>query len=653
MFPILTPQLPASASASAPSGEGLVGGATLPGADTGDGAGPEVGPAERGPESKSFSAVLLALASIGTPLHAAPAPPSVLPSESARAAFFETAHAIDHEALASAVERDAAWEGGALLATLEGAHGIAREEMKDGSEGDRWMAFKVIEGEVVYGGAVDIGALEGIGAIRPMESDALAELLSASIDAELAPADAKVEALAETFPEMVEVAPIQVAPQVGPPTDVQEVVEGPGLDPRMLNRLSREFVARLERVSDRMFTEFGMEMQVVEGYRSQSRQDALFAQGRTAPGNVVTWTTNSLHTSGAAADVFVDGSPVTAEQAAILARVAAEEGLRTLYPYDSGHIQLDGIGRSGTPGPEGPLEREPAAGRAGAGSSLPPGVARPAPVARVARPARPGGPGGMVLNSLPGNPAPGAGPATDTEALTAAKQALESAPGAAAAKGERTAMVPAEASTGAAAEARPVSSDAGAAGGVEGKPVSQPAQTSAPLVDASIPDAIASKGGARASPTTSPLPVDLSAFDVMSGSEYRRLHLPIEGVAGSASLDIGVRPGSVDALLNVSDPQLADELRRSLHELRQVLVDRGIEARGLGVRLVADAAGETVQTTLEGAARSSSNDGASGQSTTHGERERGARYRDTAEEQDLPRRQEREPSNKENDRWTP
>lgn len=628
MFPILTPT--PTAAPAAPLGSEAVGAAPpVDGAEAlaGDGSG-----SERGSESTSFSAVLLALASIGSPLHAAPVPAPSAPAASAPVAFFETALALDTEALTLATEREGVSAEMPWMSSLEGAHGIARPEGgKESAEGE-WLAFKVIEGEVVFGDAVDAEALDRLGVVRPMEENALADLLDATasdpapfetmkpMDLEMAlPAPAKVEPL--------QVAPIQVAPAPG----AQEVQESPSLDPSMLNRLSREFVVRLQRVADRMLTEYGMEIDVVEGYRSQSRQEALFAQGRTAPGNVVTWTTNSLHTVGAAADVFVDGAPVTPEQAAVLARVASQEGLKTLYPYDSGHIQLDRPGRAGMTGPEGPLDRLPAAAAPGAEGTQQPGVARVAPVARVARPARPGG---MASNpaAVPQQPG-GEAHAPDANSIAALKSLGGALPDP---SGEAVGDRPAGRAP-----------ESAAPPGGEAKPMTAAGQPSAPLVSTTLPDATAVYGDLRTSPVTPASPLDLSAFDLVGrGSEYRRLHLPIEGVSG-ASLDIGVRPGSVDAFLNVSDPQLADQLRRSLHELRQVLTDRGIEARGLGVRLVAEGAGEMVQAAVEGIARGGSSEGSSGQSTTHGDRERGARYRDTTEEQDLPR-QRREPSEKEN-----
>lgn len=49
---------------------------------------------------------------------------------------------------------------------------------------------------------------------------------------------------------------------------------------------------------------------VVQGNRTQAEQDALYAQGRTKPGPVVTWTRNSNHIGGRAVDLapWVNGA---------------------------------------------------------------------------------------------------------------------------------------------------------------------------------------------------------------------------------------------------------------------------------------------------------------------------------------------------------
>ena len=113
--------------------------------------------------------------------------------------------------------------------------------------------------------------------------------------------------------------------------------------------LAPDFRERLMRVIDRMESEFGYKVEVTETYRSQARQDALFAQGRTEPGQVVTWTRASNHTAGRAADVVIDGSYDNPEAYQRLMRIAREEGLRTLGPRDPGHLELIASPRSASP----------------------------------------------------------------------------------------------------------------------------------------------------------------------------------------------------------------------------------------------------------------------------------------------------------------
>lgn len=47
----------------------------------------------------------------------------------------------------------------------------------------------------------------------------------------------------------------------------------------------------------------GLPVLITETYRSQARQDYLYAQGRTRTGKVVTWTRNSRHTGRMAWDI--------------------------------------------------------------------------------------------------------------------------------------------------------------------------------------------------------------------------------------------------------------------------------------------------------------------------------------------------------------
>ncbi len=61
---------------------------------------------------------------------------------------------------------------------------------------------------------------------------------------------------------------------------------------------------------------------ITETYRSQERQNYLFAQGRTRPGQIVTWTLNSNHKSRLAWDIAV-GPPQSLYDVTTLNRVGA------------------------------------------------------------------------------------------------------------------------------------------------------------------------------------------------------------------------------------------------------------------------------------------------------------------------------------------
>src|SRR5690606_33546254 len=106
------------------------------------------------------------------------------------------------------------------------------------------------------------------------------------------------------------------------------------------DRLEPEFRRRLGRVVERMRNEYGHEVRLVEGFRNAARQEYLYAKGRTRPGPIVTWTLDSAHRHGRAADLLVDGRYDNPDGYARLAQVAREEGLRTLGPVDAGHVEL-------------------------------------------------------------------------------------------------------------------------------------------------------------------------------------------------------------------------------------------------------------------------------------------------------------------------
>ncbi len=157
--------------------------------------------------------------------------------------------------------------------------------------------------------------------------------------------------------------------------------------------LAPELKQRLTRVIERMKQEYGHDVGIVETVRSQERQDQLYEQGRTRPGNVVTWTRDSAHTHGDAVDVIIDGSWNNAEGFARLQRIAREEGLRTLGVRDPGHLELPvDSQRSLTGGANASLARQATTNSTTTTATMATqaGVARVAGVASVAGVARVG-----------------------------------------------------------------------------------------------------------------------------------------------------------------------------------------------------------------------------------------------------------------------
>jgi peptidoglycan L-alanyl-D-glutamate endopeptidase CwlK len=95
---------------------------------------------------------------------------------------------------------------------------------------------------------------------------------------------------------------------------------------------------------------------IVQGKRSQSEQDQLYEQGRSRPGQLVTWTRNSKHVAGQAIDfqpLDIEGRPTRDRRAYESVAndfklVAAELGVRIDWGYDLwkkdlGHIELSTV----------------------------------------------------------------------------------------------------------------------------------------------------------------------------------------------------------------------------------------------------------------------------------------------------------------------
>lgn len=95
----------------------------------------------------------------------------------------------------------------------------------------------------------------------------------------------------------------------------------------------------------------GIQVDVGETAREQARQNALFRQGRGAPGPVVTWTLTSSHTGGHAVDVIVNGDSTGRDPGyAKLHALAKTFGFVTLNPAtDPGHLAVTDSSRKAVP----------------------------------------------------------------------------------------------------------------------------------------------------------------------------------------------------------------------------------------------------------------------------------------------------------------
>jgi hypothetical protein len=454
---------------------------------------------------------------------------------------------------------------------------------------------------------------------------------------------------------------------------------------RSLELVVPELRERLDRVIERMESEFGYKVEVTETYRSQSRQNALYAQGRTEPGQVVTWTRASHHTAGRAADLVVDGSydnPVAYDR---LMRIAREEGLRTLGPRDPGHVELPASGTLA-------LARGSAEG-----ASVAPG----GPDAIVARPARSVAsqssivPGASKLEFLESRRAPNANAvaqvATVAAVATVAQVAqvagvtmvgAQSAPtvhaGPARARGTESAAARGGSSRGttagpvavggagapAASVARSVATNAGGAAGSDegsqGEPNGgsrdraslgvSPSESAADVLRQSRDELLRAVAGAdptaistaASGGTDAPSSIGhadmseriarlLKVQDAAGDRPLSQVMLRLERPDGGEDrLRVDLRGSTVSATLDVGDQAAADSLGANVKELQRALERHGFEAESLTVRTsaralesstLARAAGAAAEPELQRAAPSSPNT-----STNTSSRDRGTRH---------------------------
>ena len=416
---------------------------------------------------------------------------------------------------------------------------------------------------------------------------------------------------------------------------VADTVDGWGLNP--------DFQQRLGRVVERMRSEYGMELEVIEGFREQARQDDLWAQGRSRPGPVVTWTKQSRHTVGAAADLKIDGAWVQGRGALLLSRVAAEEGLRTLGPKDPGHIELPGdLDRLASLADELGLAEElrtrfrPVAASAtnrrdGEGARGVANVARVAPVARVARS------GGEIPLEGPATPAP---PAPKELAALPEVQPTEAVEPAKVAAGPKSGGELAAVVAGLDRVARGKDDKSQGGGSEANDSRSARAETLAGVGlsgERGLENWVRRIGGGT--PGLDMMRRVEAIQDAAPRSALRRVMIALEGAdsveVGRVRLD--VRGERVDALFDIDDAQLARRIERDISALRSQLAAEGVDPGRLRVRT--GSAGEVLagaDVRLDGARGSASTEGGRQRGDGHAQHD-GQAQRDLAErKRDLP-----------------
>lgn len=363
-------------------------------------------------------------------------------------------------------------------------------------------------------------------------------------------------------------------------------------------KLHPELLARLQRVMERMKAE-GFDVEIAEGFRTPERQAALFAQGRTAPGPVVTWTRDSQHTQGLAADVVINGGYEDAGAYLRFAQLAREEGLKSLAPLDPGHVELEG-----TALPGGSL------GSSVTITGVMADVARPARVARVASVADVAQLASVARVAKVAQP--GVQRAQEVAAPAARVASLDT-------KGLQTALAaqanPAAPTTGdASATTQPGPSTADGALAVEasstrGRQSGSDAEGGGQNADAQTPQnqglsAFRAEGLGKVSEPTLETPnfprIELQprgleateraerVREVLAQAARRpvqQLSLAVDaGTSDEAVLNIRLRDGRVSTSIGVRDPFAAERIHAEAASLRASLMRQGLEAEAVNVR---------------------------------------------------------------------
>ncbi len=365
---------------------------------------------------------------------------------------------------------------------------------------------------------------------------------------------------------------------------------------RDVDALAPEFKGRLDRVIDRMRDEFGHDVQVVETVRSPERQEHLHAQGRTRPGPVVTWTLDSAHLSGEAADVIVDGKWNNPQGYARLHAIAAEEGLHTLGMRDPGHLELRGSAGNGarTLSARATDDSAAAIGASGVGGAGMASVARVAQVAqvasvaRVATVARPGATGlaraAERIGRDPGTPAPAATdglPASASRAGMLASAGAASRPAGGDTSNESGQDAAGERDRRASRVSELNAASARATASMEGtSAIGSLSPSTARLVDQGIAavEAPAESTAAARAESIAVLREDAPARPLTS------LTMQLETPDGPEQVRVSLRGGVVGAQVNTSNAELADRLRLQTADLQDALGRHGLDTEPMRVQ---------------------------------------------------------------------
>jgi len=338
---------------------------------------------------------------------------------------------------------------------------------------------------------------------------------------------------------------------------------------RDIEALAPEFRARLDRIIDRMRDEFGHEVEVVETVRAPERQEHLFAQGRTAPGPVVTWTTNSAHLTGEAADVLIDGKWNHPTAYARLHEIAREEGVNTLGMRDPGHLELRG---SATGGSTAASAQSAAAGAArfaqSGGIAQVASVARVAQVAQVAQVARPGS-GARMLPTEP-NSEPTAAPRLGDATIIASRAPMSSA------SGDRS------------GNSTPSGSDRERSSERDRSSVGAETTSAFGSLSSSV-DRVLDGGAPRvAAPAGSTAAARAEAIAVLTDDapvrDISSLTMHVESPDGPEQIRVNLRGGAVGAQVLTSNAGLADRLRMQTADLQDALGRHGLDTESLRVQ---------------------------------------------------------------------